>query len=86
MTTVHQRLTRDMPATYQICVQGTLTASWMMGLGRLTVRCEEKVEQGSVTILTGDMADQAALLGLLNNIYDLGYPLLSCSILPEGHV
>jgi hypothetical protein len=69
-----------MPATYQICLGGTLTATWMVSLGDLTVKLKERTSHGPVTILTGEVADQAALFGLLNNLYDLGYPLLSCSI------
>jgi hypothetical protein len=34
-----------------------------------------------VTILKGRLVDQAALLGVLNNAYDLGFPLLSVKCL-----
>lgn len=81
MTSVSERLFRDMPAIYQICVQGTLTAPWVVSHENLTVKRVEKADLGPVTVLIGELADQAALMGLLNNIYDLGYPLLSCSVL-----
>jgi hypothetical protein len=29
-----------------------------------------------VTTLTGELIDQAALMGVLNSLYDMGYPLL----------
>ena len=29
-----------------------------------------------VTTLTGELVDQAALMGVLNSLYDMGYPLL----------
>lgn len=80
MQTTGNRLARDTPAIYQICVQGTLSAAWMACFGNLTVRPSDDAARGPVTILTGEVADQAALLGVLNSIYDLGYPLLSCSV------
>jgi hypothetical protein len=33
--------------------------------------------QWTVTTLSGQAVDQAALMGLLNSLYDLGLPLLS---------
>jgi hypothetical protein len=30
----------------------------------------------SVTTLTGEVSDQAALMGVLSTLYDMGYPLL----------
>ncbi len=29
-----------------------------------------------VTTLSGELIDQAALMGVLNSLYDMGYPLL----------
>jgi hypothetical protein len=29
-----------------------------------------------ITTLTGELVDQAALVGVLNSLYDMGYPLL----------
>ncbi|NTW00825.1 MAG: hypothetical protein HGA19_05875, partial [Oscillochloris sp.] len=37
------------------------------------------------TVLTGRIVDQAALNGLLNKIYDLGFPLLSVARV-ESHI
>jgi hypothetical protein len=33
--------------------------------------------EGAVTTLSGQVMDQAALMGLLNSLYDLGFSLLS---------
>ena len=86
MTTDNNRLARDTPATYQICVQGTLSAAWFACLGNLTIEPAGDAGYGPITLLIGELADQAALLGVLNNIYDLGYPLLSCTISAAAHV
>jgi hypothetical protein len=38
----------------------------------------KEVDGGApVTTLTGRLVDQAALFGVLNNVYDMGFPLLS---------
>jgi hypothetical protein len=38
----------------------------------------------AVTILVGRLADQAALIGILNTLYDLGLPLLSVEYVPTS--
>ena len=67
----------DMPATYQIRVQGCLPDSWSNRLGGMTVITPRQAEEVSETILTGQLPDQSALLGVLNTLYDLHLPLLS---------
>lgn len=58
---------------YSIQVQGHIDASWSEWFDGLDI------QHGAVgrTLLTGRIVDQAALNGLLNKIYDLGFPLLS---------
>jgi hypothetical protein len=58
---------------YQIRLKGHLNGSWSEWLGGLTVTHEE----GGTTVLTGPLADQPALHGLLIKIRDLGLPLLA---------
>ena len=58
------------PQHYQIRVEGHLGAEWFEGL---TVTPMENGE----TLITGWVADQAALHGLLKKVRDLGLPLLS---------
>ncbi len=64
-----------MPAeTYEIRVKGHLGGSyWSEWFGGLAFHLEESGE----TVLTGPVADQAALHGLLARIRDLGLPLVS---------
>jgi hypothetical protein len=58
---------------YEIRLKGHLDDRWAEWFGGLTIRLEEEGD----TILSGPVADQAALHGLLKKVRDLGLPLLS---------
>ena len=73
------RLTLDAQATYRIRIQGTLGPQWADYLGGLDISVSQL--DPPVTTLSGDVIDQAALIGIINGLYDLGYPLLSVEIL-----
>jgi hypothetical protein len=78
MAHAHGRLGVDQPAVYQIRVQGELDADWADWFddgGRVS-SIVIHAEQG-VTTLTGTVADQPALYGLLGKIRDLSLALLS---------
>ena len=75
------RLRRDTPATYRIRLQGKLDESWSDYLDGMTITIAQTASQIPVTILTGRLVDQAALIGVLNNLYDLGFPVLSVECL-----
>jgi len=77
MKKVKQKLTLDQPATYQIKVPGHLDESWSEWAGGMTITLESKGDGPPVTTLTGTIADQAALQGLLRRLYSLGLPLIS---------
>ena len=66
----------DQPATYRIQVQGQLDASWSNWFDEMGIVTEGQQDGPPVTTLTGVVADQAALHGLLERIRDLGLPLL----------
>ena len=61
------------PMVYQIRIKGHLGRQWTEWFGGMTVT---RLEDGE-TLLTGPVADQAALHGLLKKIRDLGTPLIS---------
>ena len=61
------------PLVYQIRLQGHLGSQWADWFEGLTITLEE----GGETLLTGPVADQAALHGLLRRVRDLGIPLIS---------
>ena len=63
----------DEPGLYEIRLKGHLDNRWAAWFGGLTITLEDNGE----TLLTGPVADQAALHGLLRKVRDLGVPLLS---------
>ena len=63
----------DRPAVYQIRVKGSLDRKWSDWFDGFTITPLASEE----TWLTGPVADQAALHGLLAKVRDLGLPLLS---------
>ena len=65
------------PAIYQITVRGILEDSWSNQLGGIAIRNTKTAQETPITILHGELADQAALFGVLNSLYGLGFPLLS---------
>ena len=83
-----RHLQRDTSATYRIRVQGTVDETWSAYLGGVTIAEVHTADRAPVTILTGQLVDQAALLGVLNNLYDLGFSLLSvqCLEYAEGQI
>lgn len=62
----------DHPQTYRIEVAGQLNESWSDWFDGFTIVQETETQ----TTLSGQVADQAALHGLLTRIRDLGLPLL----------
>ncbi len=68
------------PMVYQIRLQGHLGPRWTDWFGGMTLTLEDNGE----TLLTGPVADQAALHGLLRKVRDLGMPLLSVIRLEKG--
>ena len=79
---MEQRLTRDQPATYSIQVQGHLGQNWVDYLGSLAISVSGETNR-AVTTLYGQVLDQAALFGILNSLYDMGYPLLCVEYLSQ---
>jgi hypothetical protein len=63
----------DQPMVYQIRIKGHLSPQWTDWFEGLTITLEE----GGDTLLTGPVADHAALHGWFKKVRDLGMPLLS---------
>jgi len=61
--------------TYEIQVQGRIGERWAHWFDDMSVSAQGEA-QSTITTLTGAVADQAALLGLLQRLYTLGLPLL----------
>ena len=60
---------------YEIRLKGHLDGRWADRFDGLTI----KLEEDGNTLLSGPVADQAALHGLLKKVRDLGMPLISVS-------
>jgi hypothetical protein len=71
-----QRHQQGQPATYQIQVQGWISERWADWFDDMTIAVSDEDDVPAITTLTGTVADQAALLGLLQKLYTLGLPLL----------
>ena len=75
------QLAVDDSAVYIIRVQGFVGADWSDYLGGLTVSLSH--QEPPVTTLRGEVLDQAALIGIINSLYDMGYPLLHVEYQPS---
>ena len=60
---------------YEIEVQGRIGERWAHWFDDVSVGAQGEA-QSAITTLTVTVADQAALLGLLQKLYTLGLPLL----------
>ena len=65
------------PATYRISIMGTLDKKWSDYCGGMTIEHDIVLNQYPITTLTGILADQSALIGVLNSLYDMGCPILT---------
>jgi hypothetical protein len=74
-------LNANHPTIYQIRIQGHLSHLRARSFEGMTITLDDSGD----TLLTGPIADQAALHGLIKNIRDLGIPLLSVNrVEPEA--
>ena len=64
---------------YQIRLRGQLGPGWAEWFGGLAVTLDDHGD----TLLTGPVADQAALYGVLKRVRDVGLPLLAVNCLAE---
>lgn len=64
---------------YQIRVRGCLDRRWTDRFDGLAITWEDGVD----TLLTGPVADQAALHGLLRKLRDLGVTLIAMNTIEE---
>ena len=70
------KLTMHETAVYRIRFQGALDESWKQYLDwGWSIQFDDDSVPESMT-LTGTVRDQAALIGLLSSLYDVGLPLL----------
>lgn len=70
----------DAGTIYQIRVRGHLGPQWANWFAGMAIHCPRDGE----TTLTGPVADQAALHGLIRTVRDLGLPLVSITQLESN--
>jgi len=71
------------PGRYRIEIQGELGSNWSDRLGDMRVFPSSSGNDNKVTAIEGRVRDQAALVGVLNTLYELHLPLLSVRYLDE---
>jgi len=70
------------PAEYRIRVKGTLDPSCSDWLGGMNITTTGEGDEALVTTLVGRLGDQAALMGVLDTLYNYYHcPLLSVEFL-----
>ena len=68
-------------ATYQIRVAGEVKIDWADSIRDLQIIKEEDPDFGTISVLTGQVEDQVALLGILSTLCDYHLALLNLRIL-----
>jgi hypothetical protein len=74
-TKMAARISQDTSTDYRFKVQGFVSQRVADNMG-LSLRYHEESER-MITTLSGRVVDQAALIGILNTLYGLGFTLLS---------
>ena len=67
-----------------ITVRGRVAPHWSPWLGELQLSYRTSGEDGTVTDLNGTLADQSALQGVLNRIWNLNLTVLSVRTSVDG--
>ena len=82
MTQHKSGISVDQPIEYEIEIQGRLEERWSRWFDDMDITFRKRQTGGpTVTILSGMVADQAALHGVLNRIRDLNIPLISVQLI-----
>ena len=63
---------------YQITVQGKVNPKWCDRLNGMKIVCYHPASSDAyISVLTGELVDQASLFGILDFLYNTGFPLLA---------
>ena len=75
----------DMPVTYRICITGYLESELVERLWGMVSSPVEKTAETEQTVLVGEVADQAVLVGIINALYNSGHTVMSVErLLPDA--
>jgi hypothetical protein len=78
------KITLEQPGTYRICVSGRLNAAWTGYFEEMAISETGDTNGTILTMLTGELPDQAAVQGVLQKLYNLGFPLISVLLIQGG--
>jgi hypothetical protein len=73
----------DEPAFYRICVLGAVDQRMTYKLGDMQADLQHSAKGEEITVLSARFQDQAALFGVLVQLYNRGYCLLGLERLDE---
>ena len=71
------------PAAYSIHVEGLMDESWSERFAGMKIKTNERKDLPPLTTLSGQLTDQAELLGVLNALYNLRITLMTVERLDE---
>jgi hypothetical protein len=77
MKDANKRPGSEQPARYQIKVRGRLDEKWSDWFNGMALTFENAGNSWPITTLTGVVADQAKLRGMLSKIWDLNLTVIS---------
>lgn len=70
-------------AIYKIVVNGMIDESWSDRYSGMQISIERKKGKAIITTLVGEIRDQAALSGILTNLYEMHMTVISVNMLSE---
>ena len=65
------------PAIYQIEVEGEISADWSERIRGMKIVLMNRKNKKPISILTGEVADQSALAGILKTLFEFHLPVIS---------
>ena len=68
-------------ATYRILIKGNLPDHYSTRLGGMHIESPKGSFNPVITSLKGELCDQAALAGVLNDLYELRFPIISVQMI-----
>ena len=68
-------------AVYRLVVQGAVAEQLSDRLGELEIRTSCGAHGSTTTTLTGRIRDQAQLIGVVNSLYEMRFPILAVELL-----
>ncbi len=71
------------PAIYKIKVHGHLMNNWTERLGGMQINLTKTKDKSLISIIIGQINDQAALSGILNTLYESHLTIISVNMLKD---